>query len=493
MPAEAVVAPETRVPESGMRSEADDLAPLGMAVPGYAVLALLGKGGMGVVYKARHLALGRTVALKMILHAEHASEDERRRFQGEAQAVASLQHANIVQIFEVGQHKGLPYFSLEFCPGGGLEKQLDGTPWEAKRAAALVETLARAMQAAHQKGLVHRDLKPANVLLAEDGTPKVTDFGLAKKIDARGATQTGAVVGTPSYMAPEQASGRKDIGPAADVYALGAILYELLTGRPPFRGDTTLDTLLQVLERFPERPRAFNPAVNAALEAICLRSLEKDPRDRYPTALALAEDLAAYRRGDAVLAEGPSNLRLMRLLLQESRHTEVFRLWGRIWQWHAGIVFATFAVTNMLLWFRVSRAEPYAICWAAGLLALNVPIWLFRLREGPPFTRLERQASEVWCLCSLGSLLTGGFWALLDIPWMNLLPVVVLQCGVAIGCISVIWGGTFRLLAVIVAVMTFVLVLAPDVGPLLFGAVFGVALYNIGRKFARGQPASAIE
>jgi serine/threonine-protein kinase len=170
---------------------------------------------MGVVYKARQVGLGRTVALKMIRHAEHAGEDERRRFQAEAEAVASLQHPHIVQIHEVGEHGGLPYFSLEFCPGGSLEKQLDGTPWEGQRAAALVGPLARAMHAAHRKGLVHRDLKPANVLLAEDGTPKITDFGLAKRLDLPGQTQTGAVVGTPSYMAPEQARGRRAVGPTA--------------------------------------------------------------------------------------------------------------------------------------------------------------------------------------------------------------------------------------------------------------------------------------
>jgi serine/threonine-protein kinase len=450
---------------------------------------------MAVVYRARQLSLNRLTALKMVLAGDHASAAELARFRSEAQAIARLQHPNVVQIHEVGEWDGMPFFSLELCPGGNLASRLNGTPWSPAEAAELVETLARAIHAAHGAGVIHRDLKPSNVLFLSDGTPKVSDFGLAKtRGEAQGQTGTGEILGTPGYMAPEQAAGKsKDVSPATDVHALGAILYELLTGRAPFRGDTTLDTLLQVLERFPERPRAFNPAVNAALEAICLRALEKDPRDRYPTALDLAEDLAAYRRGDAVLAEGTSNLRVVRLLLQESRHTEVLQLWGRVWQWHAAIVFGTFAVTSLLLWLGVSRAEPYAACWAAGLLALNVPVWRLRLREGPPFTRLERQVGEVWCLCGLGCLLTGGLWALLGIPWMSLLPVVVLQCAVAIGCISVILGGTFRLLAVAVAAMTPVLVLAPAVGPLLFGTVFGVALYSIGRRFARGQPASAMK
>jgi WD40 repeat protein len=271
-------------------------------VPGYAVLELLGKGGMGIVYKARQVALGRTVALKMILHAEHAGDDERRRFRAEAEAVASLQHPHIVQIHEVGEHAGLPYFSLEFCPGGSLEKELDGTPWEGKRAAVLIETLARAMHAAHQKGLVHRDLKPANVLLAEGGTPKITDFGLAKRLDVQGPTQTGAVLGTPSYMAPEQAGGRKDVGPATDVYALGAILYELLTGRPPFRAATPLDTVLQVLSDEPVPVRRLQPKVPRDLETICLKCLEKDARKRYAGAEALAEDLRRFAADEPVTA-----------------------------------------------------------------------------------------------------------------------------------------------------------------------------------------------
>jgi serine/threonine-protein kinase len=205
------------------------------AVPGYEVLGELGRGGMGVVYQARHIALDRVVALKMILRGEHEGPEQRRRFRTEAEAVARLQHPNVVQIHEVGEHDGLPFFSLEFCPGGSLERKLGGTPLPPREAARLVQTLALAMQAAHERGIVHRDLKPANVLLAEGGTPKVTDFGLAKKLDESGQTPSGAVVGTPSYMAPEQAGGKgREVGPAADVYALGAILYECLTGRPPF-------------------------------------------------------------------------------------------------------------------------------------------------------------------------------------------------------------------------------------------------------------------
>ncbi len=278
-----------------------------LRVPGYEVLGLLGKGGMGVVYQARHLALGRVVALKMILHAEHAGEEERRRFRSEAEAVARLQHPHVVQVFEVGEHQGLPFMALEYCPGGSLSDRLDGTPWPPAKAAALVETLARAVSAAHQAGLVHRDLKPANVLLSAEDQPKVSDFGLAKRMDARGMTQTGAVVGTPSYMAPEQASGdTRQIGPAADVYALGAILYELLTGRPPFKAATAMDTVLQVLAEEAVPIRRLQPKVPRDLETVCLKCLHKDAGKRYPSAEALAEDLHRYLAHEPVRARPTS-------------------------------------------------------------------------------------------------------------------------------------------------------------------------------------------
>src|SRR4051794_17907857 len=208
-------------------------------VPGYEVEAVLGRGGMGIVFLATHVRLNRRVALKMLLAGAYAAPHERARFQREAEAVAGLSHPNIVQVYDVGDCDGRPYFTMEYVEGGSLAYQLAGAPQPARQAAQLVATLATAVHAAHARGIVHRDLKPANVLLAEDGTLKVTDFGLARQDDGAGLTHTGEAVGTPSYMAPEQARGRPDtVGPATDIYGLGAILYELLTGRPPFRAAT---------------------------------------------------------------------------------------------------------------------------------------------------------------------------------------------------------------------------------------------------------------
>jgi hypothetical protein len=262
---------------------------------------------MGVVYQARQTKLGRLVALKLILAGGHAGADDLARFRTEAEAIARLQHPNIVQVFEVSEYEGRPFFSLEFCPGGSLAKRLDGKPLSGPEAARLVETLARAVQVAHEAKVVHRDLKPANVLLTADGTPKVTDFGLAKMLDEAGGTVTGEVLGTPSYMAPEQAGGKKGVGPAADVYALGAILYELLTTRPPFQAATPLDTLMQVVADEPVPPRRLNAQVPADLETICLKCLHKDPHRRYESAAHLAEDLRRFQAGEPIAARPVGN------------------------------------------------------------------------------------------------------------------------------------------------------------------------------------------
>jgi eukaryotic-like serine/threonine-protein kinase len=273
-------------------------------VPGYEVLSELGRGGMGVVYRARQVALDRVVALKMIRESVLAGPQERARFRAEAEAVGKLQHPHIVQVFEVGEAVGRPFFSLEYCPGGSLADRLRGAPQPPRAAAGLSETLARAVHAAHQAGIVHRDLKPANVLLTAAGEPKVGDFGLARRLEGEtGHTPSRAVLGTPSYMAPEQAEGKARLaGPAADVWALGAILYELLTGRPPFLGETTLDTIQQVLTQEPVAPARLQPKVPRDLETITLKCLEKDPARRYGSAADLADDLARFLRGEPVRA-----------------------------------------------------------------------------------------------------------------------------------------------------------------------------------------------
>jgi tetratricopeptide (TPR) repeat protein/tRNA A-37 threonylcarbamoyl transferase component Bud32 len=268
-------------------------------IPGYEILGELGRGGMGVVYKARQLPLNRVVALKMILAGDHAPQESARRFFAEAESIARLHHPHIVQIFSFGDFDGRPFFAMEYVDGGSLADRLDGTPRPASESARLVETLARAIHEAHQMGIIHRDLKPANILLTTDGIPKIADFGLAKCLDGDSSlSRTQTIVGSPSYMAPEQAgNSATGVGPSADVYSLGAIIYELITGRPPFQAATVLETLEQVRSDEPIAPGRLQPKLPRDLVTICLKCLEKIPARRYASAAELAEDLRRFVLG----------------------------------------------------------------------------------------------------------------------------------------------------------------------------------------------------
>ena len=270
----------------------------------YEILEEIARGGMGVVYKARQMSLNRPVALKMILAGEWATPEARQRFRAEAEAAANLQHPNIVAIHEVGEHEGQQYFSMDFVAGKNLADLVRGNPLSAERAAAYVQTIAEAIHFAHQRGILHRDLKPQNVLIDAEDRPRITDFGLAKRVETdSGLTRTGDVIGSPSYMPPEQASSCPDeVGPHSDVYSLGAILYELLTGRPPFRGATTWETICQVLQTPPVSLRKLNPAVPRDLETICLKCLEKSPAKRFGSAHELAEELERFLHGERILS-----------------------------------------------------------------------------------------------------------------------------------------------------------------------------------------------
>jgi eukaryotic-like serine/threonine-protein kinase len=320
------------------RAELNPVVLEALRLEGYEVKGELGRGGMGVVYLARKVALNRLCALKMVLAGAHAGSAAVARFRAEAEAVARLRHPDIVQIYHVGEADGLAYLELEYLPGGGLDQALDGSPWPATRAARLVEIIARAIAEAHRQGIIHRDLKPANILLDVSGRPKVADFGLAKILDSDdGLTKSRSVLGSPCYMAPEQAAGDTNlVGATTDVYALGAILYELLTGRPPFRAATPLETLAQVKDTEPVPPSRFQPGLRGDIETICLKCLEKSPGRRYATGEDLAEDLRRLLAGEPILAHpAPS--------------------WERVWKWArrrpalAGALFVSTAAVVLLL------------------------------------------------------------------------------------------------------------------------------------------------
>ncbi len=350
----------------------------------YELLAEIARGGMGVVYKARQVSLNRLVALKMILAGELASDDEVSRFRAEAEAAANLDHPNIVPIHDIGEREGRHYFTMKLIDGGSLTAHLARLAKDPATTAALLAKVARAVHHAHQQGILHRDLKPGNVLLSADGEPHVADFGLAKRFGA-GHSATSGTVGTPCYMAPEQAAARKGLTVAADVYALGVILHEMLTGRTPFQGGTPYEVLVQVIEKEPPPPSSFNPGIDPDLEAICLRCLQKDPARRYESAQALAEDLERWGRGEPTLARPlPLLGRVSKWFQANGRAAAIIVAVGLAWgasvgmamaasgrqEGEYGFAFWTDSPLHPMTWVRAFAASPTAWWILAGFAAL---------------------------------------------------------------------------------------------------------------------------
>lgn len=366
-------------------------------VPGYEILGEIGRGGMGVVYRARQIQANRIVALKMILGGSHAGHADRVRFRTEIEATARLKHSGIVQVYDVDEHLGLPFFSMELCEGGSLARKTKGRPQPAHDAAALVERIARAVECAHDAGIVHRDLKPGNILLDEDDNPKVGDFGLAKRLDNdTDHTNTGAVMGTPNYMAPEQASGNaKDVGPPADVYALGVILYELLTGKPPFHAESLQELLQQVIHHEPPSMSESGRDAPRDLETICQKCLAKEPEQRYATAGALAEDLRRFLCGESISARQLNAVERVAWMLEKSHHDKHFMPFAGFFLWLAPVIFLP------ELYATYARFHEWPATWVLPAYALR-PIFgvsLFLYYGGGriwPANPAEQHMLSVW-------------------------------------------------------------------------------------------------
>jgi serine/threonine protein kinase len=483
-------------------------------LPGYEVLETIGSGGMGKVYKARQLGLNRLVALKMILSGVHARPAELARFRTEAEAVARLHHPNIVQIYEVGAHDGVPFLALEYVAGGSLEQLLNGQPLQPRRAAELVRTLAEAVHHAHEQGIVHRDLKPANVLLVSGGVvsgewsktakpqaaektgatthhspltthqPKITDFGLAKRLDEVGQTQTGAVLGTPSYMAPEQAEGRvKAIGPATDVYALGAILYELLTGRPPFQADTLIATLEQVRTQEPVPPRQLQAQAPRPLEVICLNCLQKDPALRYPSAAALAADLERFLNGEWVEARGMTVVGQMTRLLNRSQLIVRFR--GESHYLFVAVMVVPF-LANLGLYLTCA-AEPFygpasvGVSVVATLVLFGV---VYLSQQNLALVTSPAVSRNLWSIriATLLGMLTITAHSYLTTPpgqpWdaLAVYPLWSVQSGTFFFVLGGMYWGRMYLAGAAFYVLALLLPLHPPLGPVALAALLTVTL-----------------
>jgi serine/threonine-protein kinase len=444
------------------------------------LLEEIARGGMGIVYKARQRSLDRIVAIKMLLFGDQSGKDLAQRFRAEAAAAASLQHPNIVAIHEVSAHEGQPFFVMDFIEGQSLARLAAGQPLPASAAARYVKIIAEAIHYAHERGVVHRDLKPSNVLIDSTDQPRVTDFGLAKRVkDDSDLTATGQVLGSPNYMPPEQAAARHgEVGPHSDVYSLGALLYHLLTGRPPFLAETIQETLIQALEYEPVPPTLLNRTVPRDLEAVCLKCLEKSTTRRYPTSHALADELERFQNGELVQAsKDRAGSRLMRLLVQETRHPEILRQWCHIWMWQSVQLFLLFLLTNMLILREVRAIWAFVALWIPGTAWILAVVWWKRFRRGPPLTPIERKMSAIWWMFAGAFFLTAGINQLMGLQLTRVLPFVALEFGLAFGCMALMLGGEFYVTAVLCGLLALALVRLSEAAAVLIGTTIGVGLF----------------
>ena len=452
----------------------------------YELVEEIGRGGMGVVYRARQKSLGRIVAIKMLLRGQFASESEQARFQAEAEAAARLHHPNIVPVYEVGSHQGSAFFSMKYIAGETLAKKLIAGPMSARRIASILATVSRAIDFAHRKGVLHRDLKPSNIMIDQEDEPHVTDFGLAKNVtDAASLTKTGAVLGTPAYMAPEQAAGnRGEVGITSDVYSLSCILYHMLTGRPPFQALSPVDIVLQVLEQEPLLPRKVFPNANRDLEMIALRGMQKPQDLRYASAGELAKDLEAFLSDEPLSAHSGRMTQMMSRLFRETHHATILENWGLLWMWHSLALLVVCSLTNALHLYGFTERTPYFLLWTAGFGTWALVFWVMRRRMGP-VTFVERQIAHLWAgsMISIGVLFPLEYVLGLDV--LTLSPILALASGIVFLAKAGILSGSFYFGAFALFACAFAMARWPDYSHFIFGCVSAACFFFPGWKYYR--------
>ena len=461
----------------------------------YELVDELGRGGMGVVYRAEQLSLGREVALKMILRGELASDVDLVRFRSEAESAAKLDHPNIVSVFEVGEEAGQPFFSMRYVEGTTLARRLADGPMLPHEAAELLIPVCRAIGHAHRQGVLHRDLKPSNILIDESGRPYVSDFGLAKRFPTTAEqlpehavtalTQSGAILGTPGYIAPEQAGAQRgDVGTCTDVYSLGAILYAMLTGRAPFQAATPIDTVLMVLEQDPPPPRLLNPRADPDLEMIALKALQKPADLRYASADLLADDLEAYLQGDSIAARSSHFTQVLSRAFRPTPNAAILHNWGLLWMWHSLVLLVLCLVTNWMQLRPVESRVLYFGLWSVGLGAWAAVFWNLRRRAGP-VTFVERQIAHIWAASMACSLLLFVVEAMMGLTPLTLSPVLPLFAGAVFVVKAGILSGEFYIHAAAMFATCIPMTLFPDYGLTIFGVVSAATFFVPGWKFHR--------
>jgi serine/threonine protein kinase len=460
----------------------------------------IGRGGMGIVYQARQKSVGREVAVKLILQGTHASASDRARFRAEVAAAAQLDHPNIIPIYEVGDEQGWQYFGMKLVTGETLAAKITRGSLPETEAVELIKTVARAIQYAHEHGVIHRDLKPANILLDQDGTPHVSDFGLAKQVESTASlTQSGIILGTPAYMSPEQAvGGRGEVSPQSDVYSLGTILYELLTGRPPFQAASPVDTMLMVLEQDPLPPRMLNRRLSHDLEMIVLRCLQKPSELRYQSAAALADDLEAYLMNEPIAARSGHLRHIVARVFRDTHHATVLENWGVLWMWHAVVLLLLCTVTNWLhlrrdVWPWMETPWPYLVLWGGGLAVWAPIFWELRRRSGP-VTAVERQIAHAWGGSIVAVILLFVVESLLALPVLTLSPVLGMISGMVFVVKAGILAGSFYFHAAALFATSIVMAILQHhgwpYGVTLYGMVSAATFFLPGWKYFRQSQAT---
>lgn len=452
----------------------------------YELIEELGRGGMGVVFRAKQLSLDRDVAVKMILRGRLASDQDLNRFLSEASSTARLQHPNIVPVYDVGDIDGRPFYSMKLISGSTLADLLVDGPLPERQAAEWIAVVARAIGCAHRQGIVHRDLKPSNILIDQDDMPMVSDFGLAKRFGVENdLTRSGSLVGTPSYMSPEQASGgREDVGPTSDIYSLGCVLYHTLTGRPPFVADSVMELVMLVIEQDPIPPRALRPRLDRDLETIVIRCLQKPPDLRYQTAEDLADDLEAYLRDERVAAASGRFTQVVARWFRDTHHAAVLSNWGMLWMWHALVLLVASLLTWVLEWWKVEDRWTYIGVWVIGLSAWAAVFWKLRQRIGP-VTFVERQVAHVWgsSMISIAMLFPLEWWLGLEV--LALSPLLgVISAGVFI-IKAGMFSGAFYIQAAALLAASVLMAVFPLYAHLIFGIVAAACFFIPGYRYDR--------
>ena len=452
----------------------------------YELVEELGRGGMGVVFRARQISFGRDVAVKMILRGRLASEADLQRFLAEGAATAKLEHPNIVPVYEAGDIEGRPFFSMQLVEGDTLAERVatDG-PLSQREAACIVAAIASAIGFAHDRGILHRDLKPSNIMLAADGTPLITDFGLAKESDSDASlTRSGMLVGTPAYMSPEQAGGRRNmIGPASDVYSLGCVLYFALTGRSPFISDSPMETVMLVIEQDPIAPRALRPNLDRDLEMIVIRCLQKPIDLRYESAEALARDLRAYLADERVSARSGRFNQVLARVFRETHHATVLENWGRLWIWHSMVLLAAGLLTWQMNYQGVTQVSIYVLVWTIGLGAWAAVFWKLRQRMGP-VTFIERQIAHVWGASMVAIAMLFPIERLMDLPVLKLSPLLGVISAMVFIIKAGMLSGVFYIQAAALLTTSLLMAVYPEYAHLIFGVVSAACFFIPGYKYA---------